>query len=431
MIKTSFEAVGAGLEMASSEHATASLRPVLEVTYGEPQVLNAKVYIDEPSIPLTLLGEEWRVVGGIQERWVDDDSIVTTEAVSCTTSATGLCREYRQRSRHSAVTPTDADSFTRYRGTSVEDPRVPRGAGELLSWADDVAGESPDGSGPIGSVKFSWQTLPPGAGTTYTLYESDSGFHEEPGTGVDGPNGEVDTPVIKEFRERLVIDTTTRLPIRWTAFERASGELVSRRIYSYTAALQPRSAFPADFFTVARPATPDSEKIVEFSDAPPSAARLAPATKLGAGSLCFDDAISARLTEQPLRSEVPKPDGSHLRAVQYSGVYANYQLRDATGRCGAGPPDVVVRSSPATGALGRAWKQSYIELGDPMQLRRPMSAARSLQPAAVDGGETVWLLPLRSGDHGFYAEEGDTALVVTGPVTARDVPAVLEGLEVR
>ena len=419
--------------------------PLLSVTYTPPApaVLNAKVYVDDPSIPLTELGEEWQLVGGRDQRWADDEAISTLTTVGCSTSASGRCLEYRQRSRRSEQIAGAADTFARYRGTSENDKRVPDVVGEIAGWTRETLGEMADGSGPIGDVKFAWQTLPPGAGSTYELYESETSAEEDSGTAVDGPNGEVDTPVERDYRERLVVDASTGLPIRWTAFELATGELVTRRIFSYAPTLAPRSSFPADFFSVARPATPDSEKIVEFDDEPPGgggtfaaaseedAAKLSPDAQLDGEHPCFEDTMRMRLVEQPLPSEVPQPDGSHRRVKRFEATYARYRSRDSRGRCRSGPPDLTVRSAPRTGQLAKAWRQSYMELGDPLELQQRISTDGSLTPIDLGHADKVWLLELRGRRAGFYAEKQGAALVITGPLAADDVPALIQEVEVR
>jgi hypothetical protein len=114
---------------------------------------------------------------------------------------------------------------------------------------------------------------------------------------------------------------------------------------------------------------------------------------------------------------------------------AQYDLARPDGTCpkqADGDAELVVRSTARTSYLARAWRRAYVGLGTPMPLPRAPAFARGVTPGAVhvDGvASTAFVLPVASGRTGVYSEDGDTAIVITGPFGSREVQSVVEELE--
>jgi len=329
---------------------------------GIGTVVNAKVYIDDPSIEPTIEGEEWADPTSYTARWVDEDGIATRSPVACV-SPSGVCAEYRERSRDSEFDATARDMFARYRGTSEDDARIEQ-VGEFKEIADEFAGLTPDASGPIDDVLFDWQTRPPGAGSSYVAFESTQPV-DLGDTTVDGPDGEIDTPGSADIRVRLVLDAATRLPISETVTQAGDGSLVTRRLWSYGPERLPIAELPADFFRVPRPASPEMEKDVEYQDALPSAlqtdtdtnTRYAPGTlgaspTLGTRKFCFAFSQSWRYREAPWPEEslrMAASSGADPISFDMQRTLTHYRLRSPGGRCPTtGDPELTIRSTART-----------------------------------------------------------------------------------
>lgn len=410
---------------------------------GQGTVVNAKLYVDDPSIEPTILAEEWAIPETLTARYVDEDGISTRSPVACT-SPSGVCGEYRERSRDSEFDSTASDVFIRYRGTSENDSRVQQ-AGEIRDAIDSVLGVAPAGSGPIADVLFDWQTRPPGAGSTYVVYEEIVPMDH--GTSTDGPGGEVETPGSEDVRVRLVLDSTTRLPIRMTAFLVGNGSLVTRRIWSYGVERLQASELPGDFFRVARPSAPLMEKVVEYQDTPQLAAqmdtdtdrtytpaRLEAVPEIGARDLCFAYAQKIRYREAPWSKEaleMAASSGADPIAYDRHRTLTHYRARRSDGSCPRdGTPDLTIRSTARTSAMATAWRRAYSDFGRAVPLRRGLTGASPLQPVRVDGQDrVVRVLALDATRHGIYVERGETAVVVTGPFAENEVQELVSELK--
>lgn len=406
----------------------------------------ADVYTDDPAVPLTQVGTEHYVVGTQLARWEDDDARATRYLVSCEgVSPTGLCAEYRQRSRHSEFLPGESDTWVRYRGTSETDARLPL-VGDLHEVIAFSTGDPPEGQGPIETARFDWQTLPPQSGSTYTLHESITFSREIGGTATDGPDGEVDTPVTENLRHRLLVDTATRMPLRETVFKMTTGELISRRIWDYEPQRQPTSAYPANFFSLSRPASPDAESVVEYSDELPEglqsslrsssshrAMTLSPGVELDGNALCFAYAYTIRSTEKPLPNSASAPASFSADGLDAFSTYLNYYVSNRDGQCpSSGEPDVVVRSTATDGDSAAAWEQRYRDVGHPLPDSMAMRDLGSISGSGPTGTRAVThFARLRPNKSGLYTRYGATTVLITGPLGLDNVPTMLASLEER
>jgi hypothetical protein len=411
---------------------------------GLGTVVNAKVYYDDPSIEPTIYGEEWGDPQTFTARWLDEDGIATRSPVACA-SASGVCAEYRERSRDSEFGVSGQDVFVRYRGTSEGDARIEQ-VGELKEIVDAFAGATPHGSGPIAEVLFDWQTRPPGAGSTYILFDETHSIALG-GTAVDGPQGEIDTPRTEEVRLRLVLDATTRLPIRETAFQASDGTLVTRRIWSYNSERLPIAQLPPDFFRVPRPASPLMEKDIEFQDAMALAVQTDTDTKrqyaagnlgasptIGSRGFCFAYSQSWRYREAPWPEEALKmaaSSGADPISYDMKRTLTHYRLRAPDGACPRrGDPALTVDSTARTSAMASAWRREYGEQGQAVPMPRRLRDD-AIAPVRIDGHDRVLrVAQITARRSGVYLESGDTAMVITGrfaPDDAQDLVSELKG----
>lgn len=412
-----------------------------------PRFVHAQSYTADPAAGGELIGDEWADPNSSIARWQDYDTIATHDTVTCAYAAEG-CAEYRMRSRDSESDPTAGDIFVRYRGVSGDDERI-EDAGELREFVAYSAGMTPDGQGPIGDVKQAWQTLPPGAGTTYISFDTTE-LTEMGGTAPDGPDGnEVDTPQDGDVTTQTFLDAQTRLPILEET-RAPDGSLLFRRYWTYSAALLRESDLPSDFFSVARPDLPEEEKVVEYQPVTTMAAtaeelstgavydrlNLGPQASLDDGRFCrqgqFDETLIERPPDNQIRRTSHDMEGDHV-SVRTARTLFTYVRQRPDGRCPQGiDPGLIVRTTAKGSTLAHAWKHAYAELGTPFDAQVTPPAFGTLAPVTIQG-DRVQALVLRLGGRqkGLYLERGATATVITGPFEDAEADQLVSQLEVR
>lgn len=335
--------------------------------------------------------------------------------------------------------PASTDSFVRYRGTSTSDERIGV-ASDMIQLGLAALGDAPTSTGSTSNVVFAWQTLPPGAGTTYEVYETVDSIAEG-GTAIDGPNGEQDSEVQREVRNRLVLDAATKLPIRQTSFAADNNELLARRIWTYDPNILYRRDLPADTFGVARPATPDFEKVVEYAD--PAQTALAARTDAGTGKryepatletpvrlsgrrLCAVARRNVFHMERPTASEIPPDGGRSPSTFSSTRTVTAFAERTASGVCPKGGKPVLTIESAAVGSpLADAWEEGYEDLGTGLK-----SSVRAVAKIEVAGKATsVPVLNINGDRHGAYLERAGTALIVAGAYAPEELASIVSSIE--
>jgi hypothetical protein len=396
-------------------------------------VVRAQVFVDEPSQTVTFAAVESFIPTTGLSRYEESDSIATRDMVGCGTPA-AICAEYRQRSRRSETNPSASDTFVRYRGTTPFDDRIPF-AGDADDLRSVAVENTPDDTGTTSNVKFSWQTLPPGAGTTYELFDSEIGEDEIAGTAVDGTTNETDTPASHNVRTRLVADSATKLPLRLTKFDTDTGTLLARMVWSYDANVTPRSSLPADYFSAAVPANLRLDKQIEYSDEPPSQAlarslQLDTSQRLSTGRLCFGYSQNWTYFEAATNKWAAQmAPWLNARLTRESTFY---RLRGPDGTCPeSGAPDLAVESTPAAGKLALAWQDEYTTFGAAVSVPGPSLKAPGVRPVRLDGvaKDRGYLLDLGAGKRGAYFEQGVNAVMVRGRFVPTDLQTIVTALE--
>lgn len=214
--------------------------PYLEIVHEKRDIVHARAYDADPSAGGDELADEYvRLLTRSARRSAEADGYHAQTVTACAADPGG-CLESRSfdatQNIHSTVL-----------GTSPNDDRV--GVSEVIDAVDDAVG-APLQTGSINAVLASWQTPPPGHGSTFELYET---------TEDAGVNG-VDVTV----RERVWLDAETRLPLRQQVLEDTT--VVEEQFYSYTSERLAPSEVDADFF---RPEPPPGAQTTSYSLDPP------------------------------------------------------------------------------------------------------------------------------------------------------------------
>lgn len=417
----------------------AGYSPTWTVEVRLERVVHATVYNDDTATDPVPVSEDWAQLGTLIGRSVEDSTIATRDDVAC---PTGSCAELRQRELGGSGVPADTDSYVRYRGTSTSDNRIGV-ASDMVQLGLAALGDAPTSTGTTSNVVFAWQVLPPGAGTTYEVYETYDVI-DDGGTATDGPSGEQDTPVQRTVRSRLVLDAATKLPIRQTSFAADNNELLSRRIWTYDATMLYRRDLPADTFGVARPANPQFEKAVEYAD--PAATTLAarndaangeryqPATleaplRLAeSGQLCAASRRNVFHMERPTASEVPADDGKPASTFSATRTVTTFVKRSASGRCSRSDrPVLSIESAPAGSPLAEAWEDGYEDLG--ATLKPSARASAEVEVEVAGKNESVPVLDIDGKRRGAYLERGGTALIIAGQYEPGELPTIVSSIE--
>jgi len=115
------------------------------------------------------IGEEWARLGTRTSRTVERDQIVTRRPEACESeSQSGSCDTVRLRTRMGERDPSATDPYEQYNGRS-DDPNL-QNVSDLLRTTE--RSEAPSATGALSDVTRPWQTLPPGRGTRFELFES-------------------------------------------------------------------------------------------------------------------------------------------------------------------------------------------------------------------------------------------------------------------
>jgi len=328
-----------------------------------------------------LIATEWLRLGlkpGAESvrRETADGILATRTDVRCVSGAltSGLCptvREMTLPSRDKSIRAT----YSQTRGGYLGDPNVQQPSDLKDATLLAAKGAAPAARGPLGSVLLSWQTPPPGHGSTYERYDISVG-------------GSSDS---------VWVDMATQLPLRITV---GTGRDQQTTYWTYDPKAIDPATLPGDFFALPVPADPAQNQQVDYYAAgglPASVTdtdtrarfaplSLGPAPTVGGRTLClasanlFNHFKSARGFADPQDMRITRAD-------------TDYVLNSNGAKCAPGLGD----ASQADLQISTFARRSAVAAAN----RRAFAGARSVRTRIMGLGARVYLM--RGGDRDTLA----------------------------
>lgn len=418
---------------ADSRHKTTSA-PFTITVDRSGDVYAGRFASGDPDAGGEVHAREWARAGSsTARRELAGHSVATRASAPCADGATNrACESVRIRTRIGASATNDTDDFTILRG-DADDPDL-QNVSQLLAPGRDS--RAPAETGDLVSIARPWQILPPAHGSQFQRFDfveqRDESEPAEPDGGQSGAT--------RAVKQRLYVDATTKMPVRQVELDSA-GQTADETFWTYDLDRKESSSYPADFFAVSEPATPnervevqqqrtrsmssaqDRETSSSFQPSFLGSTMIMP----GVGTFCLarnDLNIVTPNTADGDTVPVGEEDPDIPDAVAYAKdtfVTAAYHLSlDATCRPGLIPSDVAltVTTLARESTNAASWRAVFEEDGSalPLDPQSPWLLQQGLLPVTVNLQPTIaYLVPGVAENTSALMDVGDATIIVTGP----------------
>lgn len=402
----------------------------------------------DPAISGEVHVREWaRAASSTARREIPGHSISTRAPAPCADGSTDrACESVRIRTRLGIAASNDTDDFTSLRG-DADDPDL-QNVSQLLAPAREQ--RVPVETGDLVSIARPWQILPPAHGGQFQRFDfTEQRDESEPVEPDGGQSGSTRT-----VTQRLYVDAATKMPVRQIELD-ADGQVSDETFWTYDLDRKETASYPAEFFAVAEPATPNERtEVQQQRTRPMSSAQdretnssFSPAffgssmALLGVGTFCLArNDINIVVPNPADNDEVPvgEEDPGIPEAVAYAKdtfVTAAYHLSADTGSCRAGlrPSDVTftVTTYARSSANAGSWRAVFEQDGSalPLAPQSPWILQEGLLPVTINLQPTLaYLVPGVANNTSALMDVGDATIIVTGPFDSTTLASVANQL---
>lgn len=364
------------------------------------------------------------------------DELGTRQTVSCQVVGSTACGEVRTLDTTRFSDGNIDTAYTRLRGVSADDPKLPLVA-EVLEIREDHGSGGTSGS--LAQVLRPWQTPPPASGSSYLYFRT---------TQNAGPE------VLDVWLEQ-----TTRLPVRTRIVDTSTGAVVQTTYWDYEPRRMLKGELPSGFFNIPKPSNPKYSEEVDANSAGASIGSTKD-NDTGANFLPYDlgDEIilQLQLATSPVHlcligvdtvrfSEPPEP-ASDIGAEfenenpgwngRQTFVASNYAIRPSTAAC---PPaselsatDVQVISTHPDSQYGEDAAAAH-QLGVAAGATSNLASGLENEPLVSSPSTATQTVMTGEGSTSTWVEPavGPATVLVQGPIELPFVPAVIAALRPR
>ena len=401
----------------------------------------------DPQAGEEVYAREWARAGSsTARREIPGHSVATRGPAPCADGQTDrACESVRTRTRIGPSSTNDTDDFVILKGDA--DDSDLRNVSQLLAPGREQ--RTVVETGDLVSIARPWQILPPAHGAQFQRFDfTEQRDETEPVEPDGGQSGTTRT-----VRQRLYVDSATRMPVRQLELG-ADGQVADETFWTYDVDRKEASGYPADFFAVAEPATPNERVEVQQqrtrtisspqdreTNASFTPAFFGPSMDLpGLGTFCLARNDMNVVTPNPVGGEqvpVGEEDPEIPDAVAYARdtfVTAAYHLKVGDiCRPGLRAGDVAftVTTLARDSTNARSWREVFEQDGSalPLDPQSPWLLQEGLLPLVLNLQATIaYLVPGVADNTSALMDVGDATILLTGPFNSTTLAVVANQL---